>query len=197
MMSRSPQTFARSRKAGLAVFAAVALGTAATACGDDPFAIRWSLNPDSVLLYSLARPEFNLVSGFNFRARQSVTVEDATSTGTWDVAVDTQDGRIVLLPPGALGIESQAGIAELPGVTFDEVEEAPQDTAAYTSLAPVPVQMGTIYVIRTNRSIGGFGTRCVYYYKLQPLVIDVEGGTFKFMFDGSPVCNDFKLLPPN
>jgi hypothetical protein len=57
--------------------------------------------------------------------------------------------------------------------------------------------MGSIYVIRTNQSIGGYGTRCSYYYKVQPLVIDPQGGTFQFMFDGSPVCNDPRLIPPD
>lgn len=197
MTSRDSSKSSRAPRAVLALLTALAVGVVATACGSDPFAIRWTLSPDSVLLYSLARPEFNLVSGFNFRSRVPVTVEDATSTGTWDMAVDTRDGRIVMLPPGALGIESRAGIAELPGMTFDEVVEAPKDTVAYSSVDPVPVRMGSIYVVRTNQSIGGFGTRCVYYHKLQPLAIDAAGGTFKFKFDGSPVCNDFRLLPPD
>ena len=111
--------------------------------------------------------------------------------------MDTRDGQIVLLPPGALGVLSRAGIAELPGETFEGVIEAPDDTAAYTSTEPVPVHMGTIYVIRTNKSIGGYGTQCVYYYKVQPLIIDPEGGTLTFKFDGSPVCNDFALIPPD
>jgi len=190
-------TFQRGRRAALAVFTAFAVGAVATACGDDPFAIRWSENPDTILLYSLARPELNLYSGFNFQSRFPVTVEGATSTGNWDVAVDTRGGQIVLLPPGALGIDSRAGIAELPGELFDEVIEAPNDTAAYTSTDPVAMHLGSIYVVRTNQSIGGYGTRCVYYYKVQPLVIDPDGGTLTFKFDGSPVCNDFKLIPPD
>lgn len=187
----------RVRRAGLAVFTALTVGTVASACGDDPFAIRWELSPDTVLLYSMARPELNLVSGFNFHTRFPVVIEEATSTGTWDMAVDTRGGQIVMLPPGALGIDSRAGIAELPGELFDDVIEAPNDTSAYNSLDPVPVEMGTIYVIRTNQSLGGFGTRCVYYFKIEPLIIDPEGGTLTFKYDGSPVCNDFKLLPPD
>jgi len=184
-------------RAGLAVFAALAVGTVASACGDDPFAIRWEESPDTVLLYSLARPELNLGSAFNFQTRFPVTIEEANSTGFWDVAVDTRGGEIVFLPPGALGIDSRAGIAELPNTTFEEVTEAPNDTAAYTSVNPVTVRMGTIYVVRTSESIGGYGTRCVYYHKVQPLIIDPDRGTLTFKFDGSPVCNDFSLLPPD
>lgn len=197
MMFPSLLKFQRAQRVGLAVFAALAVGSVATACGDDPFAIRWQESPDTVLLYSLARPELNLVSGFNFQSRFPVTIERATATGTWDVAVDTRGGQIVWLPPGALGIDGKAGIAELPGEIFEEVIEAPNDTAAYTSSDAVPVQMGTIYVIRTNQSIGGYGTRCVYYYKVEPLVIDADRGTLTFKYDGSPVCNDFKLIPPD
>lgn len=142
--------FSKSRRAGLAVFTAFAVGAVATACGDDPFQVRWLESPDTVLLYSLARPELNLVSGFNFQARFPIIIERATSTGDWDIAVDTRDGQIVLLPPGALGVRSRAGIAELPGEDFEDVIEAPDDTAAYTSTDPVPVRMGTIYVIRKS-----------------------------------------------
>lgn len=180
----------------LAVAAAlVVVGTAA--CGDDPFAIQWVEAPDTVLLYSLARPELNLTSGFNFNQRTAVRIESAGATGTWDMAVDTRGGQIVLLPPGALGVTSRAGIATLSGQSFADVLEAPADTAAYVGTQAVQVDMGTIYVIRTNQGVGAFGTRCLYYAKLEPLVIDVEGGTLTFKYDSSPVCNDRSLTPPD
>lgn len=183
------------RRALLAVSAAVLMGGVG-ACGDDPFLIRWEENPDTVLLYSLDRPELNLLSGFNFQARLGVTVEDATATGTWDLAVDTRNGQIVFLPPLALGIESRAGIAPLPNRDFD-LREAPEDTAKYVTDQPVPVELGTLYVVRTNQRQGSFGTRCQYYYKVWPLAVDPQGGTVTFMYDGSPVCNDLKLIPPD
>ena len=183
------------RRAILTLVAVVSVGGIA-ACGDDPFLIRWELDPDTVLLYSLARPEFNLLSGFNFRQRIGVTVEDATATGTWDLAVDTRGGQIVFLTPQVLGVDSRAGIAPLPGKTFD-IRRAPEDTAAYVTDEPVPVTVGTLYVVRTNQTLGSFGTRCQYYYKVMPLAADPQQGTVTFMYDGSPVCNDFKLIPPD
>ena len=126
----------RGLRAGLAVFAALAVGAVASACGDDPFAIRWTESPDTVLLYSLARPELNLVSGFNFQSRFPVTVEGPTSTGNWDVAVDTRDNQIVLLPPGALGISSRAGIAELPGKTF-RIRRGERDEVFFVDLVRI------------------------------------------------------------
>lgn len=179
-----------------ALLAALAFGLVATACGDDPFLIRWEEDPDTALLYSLARPELNLISGFNFTQRIGVTIEDPTATGSWDLALDTRDGALVFLPPGVLGVTSRAGIAPLPDKDFS-IRRAPTDTAAYVTDEPVPVSQGTLYVVRTHESIGGFGTRCVYYYKMVPLVVDAARGTVTFMYDGSPVCNDPKLVPPD
>ena len=95
------------------VAALVALSVGLVACGSDPFAFPWQLSPDTVLLYSLARPELNLEAAYNFNNRRKVRVETATATGTWDVAVDTRGVQIVLLPPGALGVSSKASVAAL------------------------------------------------------------------------------------
>ena len=179
------------------VAALVALSVGLVACGSDPFAFPWQLSPDTVLLYSLARPELNLEAAYNFNNRRKVRVEAATATGTWDVAVDTRGGQIVLLPPGALGVSSKASVAVLPGLQFDDVLEAPEDTAVYTRFDAVPVQMGTVYIVKTSQSPGIFGTSCSYYAKLVPLVIDVEGGTLTFKFDVSPVCNSLRPIPPD
>ena len=183
------------RPAVLAVLAALSVGLAA--CGDDPFLFPWEASPDTVLLYSLARPELNLESAFNFNDRRKVRVEAATATGTWDLAVDTRGGRLVFLPPGALGVSSKARVTALPGMSFDEVLDAPTDTAVYSQFDPLPVEMSTIYVVRTGRSPGIFGTSCSYYAKLEPLIIDVAGGTLTFKFDASPVCNSLRLVPPD
>jgi hypothetical protein len=181
----------------VAVALALAVG-GLSACGEDPFAIDWVSIPDTVVLYSLARPELNLVSAFNFRGRSAVRVEAASTTpGSWDVAVDTRGGAIVLLPPAALGIsDSRARIAPITGVPFADLLEAPADTTVYLSTEPVPATLGTVYVIRTEQSTGAFGTRCVYYAKLEPLTIDPVAGTLRFQFDVSPVCNDRRLVPP-
>lgn len=166
-------------------------------CEDDPFQIRWELNPDTVLLYSLARPELNLNSAIDFSSRTALRVEAPSSVGEWDLAVDTQGGAIVFLPPGAVGIsESTAAIAPMPGIDFDEIRRAPRDTTLYVKDQPVPAEEGELYVIRTRQRIGGFGTRCVYYGKVEPLAVDPAAGTIRLVFDVSPVCNDRKLVPP-
>ena len=144
----------------------------------------------------MARPELNLEAAYDFHNERRIRVEAANATGTWDLALDTRDGQLVLLPPGALGITSKAGVAVIPGLDFADVLDAPEDTAAYSKLAPVAVESGTVYVVKTSQSPGIFGTACSYYAKLEPLVIDVEGGTLTFIVETSPVCNSRRLIPP-
>lgn len=173
--------------------ALLALGLAAC----DPFEFQWTPQPDTVLIHSLARPELNLESGFNFNFRVPVVVESPGATGQWDVALDTQGDELVFLPPGALGINSRARITALPGLAFNEVLEAPPDTAVYVSNRPLTVTRGTIYVVQTGELTGSFGQRCVYFAKLEPLVLDVAGGRLTFVYDANPVCNDPRLVPPS
>lgn len=178
-----------------AAASALLLGT--VACGDDPFAFDWSAQPDTVLLYSMARPELNLVSAYNFLEEVPIQVETPGSTGRWDVAVDTRDGRIVFLPPGALNVVGEARIATLQDMSLDDVTRAPSDTLLYVSDRPVPVEMGHIYVVRTNRSQCSFGRRGFRYAKVEAVAIDAEGGTLTFREVTNPVCNDRDLVPPD
>lgn len=197
MTSSSPRRALPWRRRLPVVASLLTVGVAAgTACGDDPFRIDWVESPDTVLLYSLARPELNLPSAFDFYNRSSVIVEGPLATGSWDMAVDTRGGRIVLVPPGAMNVNSKAQVAALPGRTLADVTEAPADTALYTSRLPVPVEMGTVYVWRTRQGFGSWGMSCVYYAKMEPVILDPTGGTFTFVFDASPVCNDRSLIPP-
>lgn len=179
-------------------FAAVvaSLAVILSACGSDPFAFNWDDAPDTVRIYSLARPELNLQSGFSFYDRTAFTIELASATGRWDLALDTQDGSLVLLPPGALGISSRARIAVLPATPYADVVEAPGDTLVYEADDPVPVVAGTIYVIRTSLRPGSFSATCSYYAKMEPLIIDVAGGALTFRFTSSPICNSRDLIPP-
>lgn len=165
------------------------------ACGDDPFQVRWAADVDTVTLFSLARPDLGLGSAFNFDQRRILVVESPGSTGQWDFAVDDDGTEMFLVPPPALGITSRAGIAPLAGLSFDEVLEAPRDSAAYVVDERVPVEIGTVYAIRTSEARGFFGEVCVYYAKMVPIVADLDAQTLDFFFDASPVCNDRSLVP--
>lgn len=167
------------------------------ACDDDPFKIRWEASPDTVILYSLARPELNLYSGFDFLGRTGVKIESPQAVNAWDMALDTRVGELVFLPPGAIGVRnSSAAIAPMGPMGFDDLRKAPRDTTLYVTDEPVPVTVGNLYVIRSRRAPGIYGTICTYFGKLMPLEEDLESQSVKFMFDMSPVCNDRKLYPP-
>ena len=188
---------AARRRLGPVVAAAAAVAlTTLPACDDDPFAVRWGENPDTVRLYALSRAEPNLFSGFDFHARVPVIVEGLAAAGSFDVAVDTAGGQFVWLPPGALGITSSAGLATLPGETFESAVRAPADTALYATRAPLPINAGTTYAVRTRAHAGLFGASCIYYGKLEPLAVDVGAGWVVFQFDVSPACNNRDLVPP-
>jgi hypothetical protein len=182
--------------AGPALACVLALGV--SACGDDPFDFDWDDTPETVLLYSLARPELNLESGYAFRLHQRVRVEAAAATGNWDAALDTRAGALVWLPPGALGVAgSAARITTLPGVTLEDVIVAPSDTTLYTANEAVPIELGTVYIIKTSRTQGAFGSSCVYYAKAEAQVLDPIGGALTFRYVTSPICNSLELIPPD
>lgn len=176
---------------------AIAAGAASlAACGDDPFAFNWVEDPDTVELYVLSRPETNLLSAFDFRSRVAKRLEAPTTGNLWDLTVDYRNGQFVWLPPGALGITSDAALATLEGFTFETAEEAPADTAAYVSDAPIPIRLDPIYVIRTRRHQGGFSV-CNYYGKIEVLETDSIVGTVRFQFDVNDICNSRDLVPPD
>ncbi len=167
------------------------------ACDDDLFRVDWREDPQTVLLYSLARPELNLLSAFDFVNRVPVRIESPDATGRWDLAVDTQDGDLVFLPPEAVGVTgSRARIIPMGPVAFDDLRMAPSDTTLYVGDRAVPIVLGHTYVIRTRQEYGFYGQPCVYYGKLEPLAKDLEAETVTFVFDVSPVCNSRKLYPP-
>ncbi len=169
-----------------------------SACGGrDPFDIGWTATPDTALIFSLARPDLNLPSAFDFHLGVAQVVESPASTGLWDVILDTQNDEFVFLLPEVLGIPSEARILELPGLNFDEVREAPEDTTIYTIDEPVPITLGSIYVIRTHQGSDQFGFNCLFYAKMEALEIDLSGGSLLFLYDANPLCNDRDLVPPD
>jgi len=138
----------------------------------------------------------DLLSAFSFRDRSTVRIETAGSSFSWDIALDTRGGQLVLLAPGALGIQSRARVARLPGMTFDDIIDAPEDSLLYSQTEPVVLDLNSGYVVQTDLRTSPFGGTCVFYAKLQPLTIDVVAGSLKFVFDASPLCNDPMLVPP-
>lgn len=193
---RRPSSRTRFRWALVAGGLVLGVGLVA-ACGDDPFDLNWIAQPQEVTLFSLDRPELNLPAAFNFVQRQSLRIQTPEAVGRWDLAVDTQGGELVFLPPGALNIPSTARVTVLPDTEFDDVIDAPADSTLYRSSEPVAIDTANVYVFRTHQVSGRFGQVCVYYGKLEPLVVDAATGQVRFLFDVSPVCNSRRLIPPD
>jgi hypothetical protein len=185
-----------TRSARPVFLALLLLGPLLAGCGDDPFQLQWTENPGTATLYSLDREELNRPSAFNMAMRARVIPEGAHAEGRWDFALDRQDGQLFLLPPRVLGVVSRAGLVPVPGTDYQEVREAPADTAQYVTGAPVPLQTGTVYIVRTHQQPGQWGQACHFYGRLEPLEIDVEAGVLTFRHDTSPDCNNRRLVPP-
>ncbi len=167
-----------------------------TACGENVFDLKWTIaRVNTVLLYSLARPELNLPSGFDFVDRRAVEIQQPGVTGLWDLLVDTQDGQLVFVPPGALGIDSEVMILPIPDMAFDDLLTAPEDSTLYTRDQPVPIETSSVYVLRTHEGPSRFGVPCVFWGKIQPTEVDLVFQTVQFVYDVSILCDDRGLVP--
>ncbi len=183
----------RSTLSGLA--ALLLLAALLAGCGDDPFAVEWEENPIETTLYALDRQELNRPSAYDMFQRRRVVLESVQSQGRWDFAVERIDGQLHLLPPRALGVTSEAAIAPVPDVAFEDLREAPSDTAAYVTGEPVPLEYGVSYAVRTHRQPGQFGRQCSFYGKLEAVSLNVEEGIVIFRNDTSPECGSRRLVP--
>ncbi len=168
----------------------------AAACGEDPFLVFWQENPQEATIYSLDRDELYRPSAFDMSGRLPVVVENPLTSRQWDFALDRVDGELVLVLPRTLGITSGAGIAPIEGVEFEDVREAPEDTLLYSTVEPLSIRLGTIYVVRTRQQSGSFGSVCQHYGKMEPLEVNEEAGVLRFLHDTSPDCNNRSLVPP-
>jgi hypothetical protein len=65
-------------------------------CSETFLEPRWFAAVDTAVIYSLARPELELESAFNFYDRTSIPLQRPGASTQWDVALDTRDGQLVL-----------------------------------------------------------------------------------------------------
>jgi hypothetical protein len=175
-----------------------ALMVSLTGCGENIFDLKWSqARVDTVFIYSLARPELNLPSAFDFVNRITWEVEAPGATGLWDLLLDTKDGQLVFVPPGGVDVASAAMILELPETAFDDVVRAPKDTTLYSKDVPVIVKTSSVYVLRTHRGQNQFGVPCSFFGKIHALDVEPAGGSVRFEYDVSTLCDDRALIPPD
>jgi len=178
----------------LVMAALVTLTGSFAACSDDFFQLNWSADVDTTLIYSLDRPEINLPSAFDFVMRELIEIHQPGTNGQWDILLDTEDGQLMMKVPAFFGLDSDARISVFSNMDFDDVLRAPEDTTDFTA-DPVRVEPGNVYVIQTHLAPDRFQQSCHFFAKMQPLTVDVENGTMRFVFDRNPLCEDLDLVP--
>lgn len=164
--------------------------------GCDSFELQWTPMEDTVALYSLDRPEYvDMPSAFDFYSRRLVVVEQPKpgDPADFDVALAEEGSDFVFLPaglfetftinPGVMAIDSA-------GVTFDNLAQAP--ATGYVTDAPVVLELGVVYAVRTRRDRGG----CTRYGKFEILDMD-PAGLVEFRQVRNSLCNDRELIPPD
>lgn len=162
---------------------------------DDPLAITWYALPETIVLYSMASPTSGLPNAMDFIYGTRWLVESPDASGNWDVAIDSDGDGFRLMPPGALGITSDAAVWTMVGASFDDLTVAPADTSAYVRDEPVPLTFGNAYVIRTREVIDGNGLTCNYYVKAELVAADPANYRVDLLFDINPRCDDRGLVP--
>lgn len=173
---------------------------AGTACDDglDLIDESWTAAVDTVTLYTVDVPAYQgLPAAFDIRVRRTQRVEDPSATGSWDFALAGGGAEpLALVPLGAFfDVSSSAGIATISGESFDQLDRAPGDTAAYVRTAPVILSDGAIYVVRSRQFSCG-GAAASNFAKMEALDVDQDAGTFRFRVTANPRCNDRALVPP-
>ena len=172
------------------------LALTTVACRDDLGLDDWSDRPDTTVIYSLSRPELlGQPSAYDFVNHVPMRVESPTAPNNWDVAARDEANQLALVPAsGFVGQNSRAGLAAISGTTFEELDEAPADSAAFSS-APMVVTPGQVFAVRTRRAPCAF-SNSVRYGKVRIIEVNQAEGFIRFESVVNPFCNDRSLVPP-
>ena len=163
------------------------------------YRINWEENPDTALLYSLARPELNLLSAFDFisqGSRSGSSLPTPPGNGTW--CWTPRKASWSSCPPEPWGLtDSKARIIPMGEWSFEEVRRAPSDTTLTSETSRFPWRWATSMSSRPRTVQGFYGRHCVYLRQVRTSRAGPRGsGPSSFLFDVSPECNGRKLYPP-
>jgi len=170
---------------------------AMAACNSNLAPTAWSDVPDTVTLYSASRANLaTKPSGFDFSVPVAVAVEGATLAESFDIVLLDQGAGLALVPSGALlGNANHAGIAPVMADSLHGIRQAPSDTTQFIQNAPVPIQAGDFFVVRSRR-VSCVLTSGSYYAKLQIVAVNPDSGTMRMAYARNPYCGDNTLVPP-
>lgn len=119
----------------------------------------------------------------------SASVVRTDQANAWDFLffVTAEDAPEFRPREVVIGEESTAGIQQVEE-TFADFLEVPEE--GYTTDAPVPVEAGAVYAVRSRRSGG-----CTHYGKVLVDSMDVDGGRVFFTAVVNPNCNRRSVEP--
>lgn len=121
---------------------------------------------DTISLYALDRTPIALPSAYVIKGNSVVRTDLVAG---FDFAFNiTAAGQAVLLPTGALRLGVASGV-QLQTVSFTALTQAP--TNRYVDSLPVPIDSGTVAVVR-SRPVSDFCGVVFYYGKVEVLAID-------------------------
>jgi hypothetical protein len=177
-----------------------------TACDDStgirgPLLIADSVTVAAPLPQNAEQPQaLDITSSFGIRGGRFP--ERASDALQWDFAVRIQDGEIVLVPAGVLGIDLSNPPAITPaieGETLESLREAPGQSTFLRDRA-IPMREGAVYAARSrefllpNPAIGG-ALPCTQFAKLEPVEVDVQAGLLRLYIVTNENCGDLRLAP--
>jgi hypothetical protein len=128
------------------------------------------------------------VYGGRFTDRQADVLQ-------WDFAIRFREGKLALLPPGALDILSAASLTRaLEGQTFTGLEQAPSQSQ-FVDDEPVFLIQGAIYAARSRNAVSAFGTTCPQFAKIEAIEVDQVTGRARLGIVTNERCGDPRLVP--
>lgn len=128
------------------------------------------------------------VYGGRFTDRQSDVLQ-------WDFAIRVRDGKLALLPPGALEILSAASITRaLEGQTFAGLKEAPSQSQ-FVDDEPVVLTQGAVYAARSRNALSAFGSTCPQFAKIEAIEVNQVTGRVRLGILTNERCGDPRLVP--
>ena len=176
----------------------VALAAVAAACGEDPFAVRASLQvvTDTFVVYALNGTDPHLPAGINTPFNAPARVD---STFNFDFALDIDAaGDVVVLPVGKVGTNfgsSRRVSFATPDVPFDSIRRAPD--SGYVTDTIITVETGTPVVVQAVTPVcqGSTVASPIIYSKFVVDSIDAATRALYVRSVVDPNCGFLSFLP--
>lgn len=181
--------------ARLRLFPSVMVVAALSGCGgNDQLFPAFNANVESeVTMRALSGTPVTAPSGFSIVGQRATRLDLATSV---DFLFDLDnEGQPFLLPARAAGFPDtrlNAGL-KLMSVPFDSIDLA--DTDGYTTLEPVFVSVGEVYLARTGLNINDCILSLPLYMKIEILEVDLATRSLQMRVLANTNCGFRSLLP--